>query len=349
LGHALRKALRVVARQQGRGLAAVATEARAAVVSTSSLKAALDVDWDDPQAPQQALAQVLAALDTVERWLATQGEASQEPRVVASLAAARQVQAQDVDAQAAGSPQVRRGVAPERRITIEDAEMRHGRKSRRQRIDGSKRHVLRDLDSGLVRAVGVTPANVPEASVLEPIVADLSSQAVTLGELHIDRAYLSSPLVRKRPGGLEIFCKAWPVRNGTRFPKTAFVLDWEAGTLQYPNAVTMPFQVGGVVYFPATTCARCPLQAQCTSSVRGRSISLHPDERLLSELRARQQTPEGRAKLRERIAVEHTLAHVGRWQGGRARYRGQRKNLFDLRRSAVIHNLHVLARMPEAA
>lgn len=35
---------------------------------------------------------------------------------------------------------------------------------------------------------------------------------------------------------------------------------------------------------------------------------------------------------------------VGRWQGRRARYRGLRKNLFDLRRCAVVHNLHVLAR-----
>jgi transposase len=227
--------------------------------------------------------------------------------------------------------------------------MRHGRKSRRQRIDGYNRHVLHDLASGVVRAVGVTPANVPEASVLEPIVADLTPQAVTLGELHIDRAYLSSPLVRERPAGLEIFCKAWPVRNGTRVPKTAFVLDWEAGTIRCPNAVMLPFQAGGVVHFPAPTCAVCPLQVQCPSSVHGRSISIHPDERLLGELRARQQTPEGRAKLRERTAVEHTLAHVGRWQGGRARYRGQRKNLFDLRRAAVIHNLHVLARMPEAA
>jgi hypothetical protein len=327
----------------------VATEAGAEVVSASSLKAALDLDWDDPQARQQALSQVLTALDAVERWLATQGEAAQESSVVASMAAARQVQVQDVETPAAGSPQLRRGVAPERRITIEDAEMRHGRKSRRQRIDGYKRHVLRDLESGLVRAVGVTPANAPEASVTEAIMADLTAQTVTLQELHIDRAYLSSTLVRERPAGLDVFCKAWPVRNGTRFAKTAFVLDWEAGTLRCPNAVTMPFQAGHVVHFPAMTCAVCPLQAQCTSSVRGRSISIHPDERLLSELRARQQTPEGRAKLRERSAVEHTLAHIGHWQGARARYRGQRKNLFDVRRSAVVHNLHVLARMSEAA
>ena len=95
---------------------------------------------------------------------------------------------------------------------------------------------------------------------------------------------------------------------------------------------------------PKDTCAQCPLKTQCTTSAKGRSVSIHLDEALLIELRERQQTPQGRAQLRERVAVEHTLAHVGRWQGRRARYRGQRKNLFDLRRCAVVHNLHVLAR-----
>ncbi len=32
--------------------------------------------------------------------------------------------------------------------TIEDGQMRHGRKSRSKRFDGYKRHVLKDLDSG---------------------------------------------------------------------------------------------------------------------------------------------------------------------------------------------------------
>jgi hypothetical protein len=86
------------------------------------------------------------------------------------------------------------------------------------------------------------------------------------------------------------------------------------------------------------------LKAQCTTSAKGRSVSIHPDEALLIELRQRQKTTQGRAQLRERVAVEHTLAHIGQWLGRRARYRGVRKNLFDLRRCAVIHNLHVLAR-----
>jgi hypothetical protein len=64
---------------------------------------------------------------------------------------------------------------------------------------------LRDLQTGLVRAVGVTPANAPEASVSEGIAQDLAYQEdAELKELHIERAYLSSELVRKRPAGLEV-------------------------------------------------------------------------------------------------------------------------------------------------
>src|SRR5215470_16944689 len=44
LGHALRKALGVIARQQGRGLCAVAEEAGAGLLGGASLKAALDLD-----------------------------------------------------------------------------------------------------------------------------------------------------------------------------------------------------------------------------------------------------------------------------------------------------------------
>jgi Transposase DDE domain len=155
---------------------------------------------------------------------------------------------------------------------------------------------------------------------------------------------LSSHLVRKRSDDLEIYCKAWPVRAGKRFPKQTFALDWERQIIRCPAEQEMPFVPGGVVHFPKETCSECRLKTQCTTSPKGRSISIHPDEALLIELRQRQQTPQGRSQLRERVAVEHTLAHVGRWQGRRARYRGVRKNLFDLRRCAVVHNLHVLAR-----
>src|SRR5690242_9783724 len=55
LGHALRKALGVLAAQQGRGLAAVAAEAGAELLAGASLKAALDRNWDDPTERATAL------------------------------------------------------------------------------------------------------------------------------------------------------------------------------------------------------------------------------------------------------------------------------------------------------
>lgn len=353
LGHALRKALSVIARQQGRGLAEVAAEAGAGLVGgPMSLKAALDLDWDAPAAVPQALRAVLAALAAVEAWLdgPQAPPAAADPWVQRSRAAAEQVCAQDVERAADGTPALRRGVSRDRRISLEDPQMRHGRKSRRVRVDGFKRHVVHDLDSGLVCAVGLTPANAPEASVTDALDRDLAAfhlDVATWVELHIDRAYLSSAWVRTRPETLAIYCKAWPVRNrGGRFPKTAFTLEWARQTLRCPHQIEVPFTLGGTVHFPAATCAACPLHDRCTTSAQGRSVHIHPDERLLAEFRARQQTPLGRAKLRERVAVEHTLAHVGHWQGRRARYRGQRKNLFDLRRCAVVDNLHVMTRLP---
>ncbi len=148
---------------------------------------------------------------------------------------------------------------------------------------------------------------------------------------------------------MAVYCKAWPVRNGSRFPKTAFGLDWDKQEIRCPNEVVVAFKPGGVVHFPEEACQACPLRERCTTSAHGRSVSIHPDEHLLVELRQRQLTPEGRAKLRQRVAVEHSLAHIGRGQGRRARYVGVRKNLFDLRRSAVVHNLHVIASLPAKA
>ena len=351
VGHALRKAVGVLARQQGRELADVAAAAggQAPVVAGTSLKAALDLDWDDPAARTVALGVVLTALADIEAHVAAQPEMPARATAQASVAVAQQVARQDVEARPDGTAALRRGVAPDRRISVEEADMRHGRKSRAHLIDGYKRHVLRDLDSALIRAAGVTRANAPEASVTDALVADLVPQQVTLTELHIDRAYLSSSLVQQRAPTLTIFCKAWPVHQGPHFAKTAFHLDWERRLIQCPGHVQIPFVPGGVVQFPAQTCATCPLRPQCTASPRGRSVSIHPDEQLLAELRERQQTPAGRAALRERVQVEHDLAHVGAWQGDRARYRGQRKNLFDLRRTCVVNNLHVLQRLPDVA
>src|SRR5258708_29103624 len=52
---------------------------------------------------------------------------------------AKQVQEQDVQVDEKGKASLIKGVAKDRRISVEDSEMRHGRKSRSVRVDGYKR------------------------------------------------------------------------------------------------------------------------------------------------------------------------------------------------------------------
>jgi hypothetical protein len=162
-----------------------AAQAGVGQLAASSLKAVLDLDWDEPAARDAALAEVV---DQVEAFVA--GQLGDEAAQIA-VAAARQIRDQDVDL-TGPTPVLRRGVAKDRRISIEDAQMRHGRKSRSVLFDGYKRHVLRDLDTSLTPAVGITAANVPEAAVTDDIAADLDAAGLHLAELHIDRACLSS-------------------------------------------------------------------------------------------------------------------------------------------------------------
>ena len=68
------------------------------------------------------------------------------------------------------------------------------------------------------------------------------------------------------------------------------------------------------------------------------------NERLEKRLRKMRKTKSGREKFRERVGVEHGLAHIGQRQGHHARYNGTRKNLFDLRRAAAIQNLETAQR-----
>ena len=179
VGHALKKVICVVADQQERELVEVARDAGAELVCGSSLKAELDRDWEQQIEKDEALTLVLNVLQAVETWVQT---LQQEDALLAqpSLAIAQQVKAQDVQVDEKGKESLTKGVAKDRRVSVEDSEMRHGRKSRSVLVDGYKRHVLHDLDTNLIRAVGITPANVPEASVTEAISGDLERQEVCL-------------------------------------------------------------------------------------------------------------------------------------------------------------------------
>lgn len=180
LGHALRKAGEVIARDQKQDLSTIASQAGASLMSGSSLKAALDLDWDDPQQKTEALTRILETLNNVESWVTEQTElnATAVTQAKQSIEDARIIEAQDTELGENGSAKLRKGVAPNPRISIEDKDLRHGRKSSNKCFNGYKRHILKDLDLGVVRAVGVTSANQPEGEVTLSIETDLQSQKV---------------------------------------------------------------------------------------------------------------------------------------------------------------------------
>ena len=166
LGHAVRKAVGLAARGLGVPAEAILEEGGLILVGHSSLKAALDLDWGQPKAREQALRLVLDEVDRWQRWLEQhQHLLAALPPLQAVMDIITQILIQDTEPDPEGGPggkRIKKHVAPARRISIEDADMRHCRKSSAKTFKGFQEHVVLDLESYVTREVVVRPANEPE-------------------------------------------------------------------------------------------------------------------------------------------------------------------------------------------
>ncbi|WP_434049024.1 MULTISPECIES: hypothetical protein [Sorangium] len=139
--------------------------------------------------------------------------------------------------------------------------MRHGRKSRSKRFDGYKEHIARDLDLPVIVACAVTPANRPEEEGAAPIAKDIQHQGLRLVELHIERAYVNSPVVDDviRDDG-QVFSKPWGqrARRPDMFSKRDFKIDVRAKTITCPAGQVEVFEPGDTVEFDPEECGACP-------------------------------------------------------------------------------------------
>ena len=354
LGHAARSIVQLVSKLTARDPEEICRKAGIPLLLAPSIKAGLDVNWSDPKQKAAAVDVVERQVSSLQRWVdAHLDDVVSEP-LRPYIEALVQVRAQDLEPSQEGGVRIRQGVAPDRRISVEEAEMRHGRKSRSKRFDGYKEHIARDLDFPAIVACAVTPANRPEEEGAAPIAEDIARQRLRLRELHIDRAYVNSPVVDDVfASGGTVFAKPWGLRahRPGLFTKADFRIDLRAYTITCPDGQVEPFEPGATVEFDPEACGACPLRTKCTlaASGRGRTISIAVDEARQREYRRLQNSRRGRATLRERTAVEHSLAHIAARKGHRARYVGLRKNLFDLRRAAIIQNLEGLHRLTLAA
>ena len=96
---------------------------------------------------------------------------------------------------------------------------------------------------------------------------------------------------------------------------------------------------------PVETCAACPLRPQCIQAKanRGHTISLHPQEGLLQQARAFQNSPEFQPYRQMRQTAEHRLARLVQLGIRQARYFGRKKTLFQLLIAATVANLTLMA------
>lgn len=350
LGHAGRKIAELVAQLSGQDFESVCRRAGAPLLLNTSIKAGLDLDWSDPRQKAHGLAIVEKQMSSLYDWVDKYSDnALSDDSVERYASALQQTRSQDLDIDEVGTARIRDGVAPDRRVSIEDEEMRHGRKSKSKRFNGYKEHIASDVDTGLILSCAVTPANRPEEEAADDLFADIGMQNRRVSSMHIDRAYLNSnPVKELVAANGDVICKPWPTRNYRPglFSKADFKIDVRSNTITCPAGEVEDFEPGQVVQFDPEVCGACPLRSSCTHSAsgRGRTVSMVEDEALQKKLRALQTTKAGRAKLRERTKVEHNLAHISQRKGPRARYIGTRRNLFDLRRASAITNMEAIQR-----
>lgn len=354
LAHAARKVVQCTAQLLGWKEDKVCTTAGIPLLNEPSIKAALDVDWSDAEQKKGAIKILTAQLDSLQSWLERRlPEELKKPPLEEHVATLQHIRDQNLEPDpGGGGERIRDGVAKDRQVSIEDPQMRHGRKNKNKLFNGYKQHIAADLDRGLILSAAVTPANRPEGEAAPDLKADIDRQGLIIGELHFDRAYVKSPVVNEviATGG-EVICKPWISRNGDLFPKSVFDINVRNRTITCPSGLqTEHFDLGGKVNFDTKICDRCPVRALCTSAKlgKGRSVAIGEDEPLQQRMRKLQRTPAGRRRLRKRSGIEHRLSHATRRQRRRAQYRGIRKNLFALRRASVINNLQVLQRKIES-
>lgn len=349
LGHAGRKVAECAAELLKWPFEKVCREAGIPILLESSIKAGLDIDWNDPEQKADAIKTLSTQLDSLQRFLQRrlQGELNAPP-LKEHINTLEQIRSQDLEPDpGGGGVRIRDGVAEDRRVSISDEEMRHGRKSKSKRFDGYKQHLAAALDVDLILSATVTPANRPEEEATPALQEDIERLGLNIGELYIDRGYINSSLVDdvlSRKG--VVVSKPWRTKNGGLFTKSEFTLDMRRKTITCPDGQTESFEYGSVVEFDSYWCDICPLRSKCTTAElgTGRTVAIAENERLQQRLRKQIATPQGRARLRKRTGIEHRLAHISRRQGRRARYTGTRKNTFDLRRASTIQNLEAWQR-----
>ena len=228
-------------------------------------------------------------------------------RIVAAAELLGQLLLQDVERTDDGV-NLKDGVSQDRMMSVHDPEMRHGRKSSSRRFDGHKAAIVVDTGSQLITAVEILPGNAPDnLGSLELVEQREANTGVPVEETMGDAAYGDGDTRQAFADAGRILIARVPGRpNRTHFPKEDFRIDLEAGSCTCPaGQVTHTIVPAGrrtdaagrvhrlqAFQFDGSECMTCPLRPQCISPKgrKGRWVLIHPQEALLQQARALQQS-----------------------------------------------------------
>ena len=340
----------------------------------SSIKGEATIDWSDRKARRKLLGEIVADADRLlelarQAWVELPEASVQRQSIVDGAELLGQLLLQDierksgdgdvdadVDADADGVS-IRDGVSRDRMPSVHDPELRHGHKSSRRRFNGHKAAIVVDTDSQLITAVDVLPGNAPDnLGALELVEQSEASTGAPVDEAMGDAAYGDGGTRQAfADAGRRLVAKVPGRPDRKHFPKNDFHLDLAAGSCTCPaGQVTHAIVPAGKrtdrtgrVYrlqafqFDGAVCGVCPLRSQCIAAQgrQGRRVLIHPQEALLQQARALQQSADYDEYRVRRVVVEHRLARLVQLGIRQARYFGRVKTTFQLYLAATVANL----------
>ena len=340
----------------------------------SSIKGEAVIDWSDRKARRKLLGEIVAEADRLlalarQAWVELPEDSAQRQSIVAGAELLGQLLLQDVerksgdgdvDAHADAADDgvsIRDGVSKDRMPSVHDPELRHGHKSSRRRFNGHKAAIVVDTDSQLITAVDVLPGNAPDnLGALELVEASEASTGSVVEEAMGDAAYGDGGTRQAfADAGRRLVAKVPGRPDRKHFPKNDFHLDLAAGSCTCPaGQVTRTIVPAGKrtdragrVYrlqafqFDGAVCRVCPLRSQCIAAKgrQGRRVLIHPQEGMLQQARALQQSADYDEYRARRVVVEHRLARLVQLGIRQARYFGRVKTRFQLYLAATVANL----------
>lgn len=319
-----------------------------------------EADWSDPVVRQ---AQLKILVEDSEAALDLALAQADDPEVRSLGWMMAKILGDDVEPNGSGEPQIAAGTAAERIISLEDPDMRHGRKSAAHRFNGYKVSTSIDQASELILDIADLPASEGDGESLLPSIVRVEEHSGVIVECALgDGAYGSGKnraACAERPDNpIDLLA---PMRRPAdpEVDKSAFSLDLdrENPTATCPGGQTVSAsssttdengRTSHKFVFERAVCLTCPLFERCVrSQTTGRTLTTSPYEAYLRAARERQQTDEFKQRYRLRARVEGKQAELVVHGLRNTRYLGDAKRSLQRLYLAAAVNLKRITTLAE--